>query len=73
MILSNSQKDAIKQKIVSLQEHGQKRKIVIKIEHTPLPDRDCNILPFFKGLKNKVQTNVLKQIYLYHSLQGIKI
>ena len=36
------------------QEDGQKRKMVIKIEFTPLSD--CNIFPFFKGFwgfKNK--------------------
>ena len=36
MILSTSQKDATKQKVLSFQEVGQNRKMVIKIEFTPL-------------------------------------
>ena len=42
--------DATKQKILSLQEVGQKRKIVVKIEFTPL-SLDRKIFPFKKGFK----------------------
>ena len=46
MILSwRAEKDAFKEKVLSFQKQGQKRKLVIKIEFTPLPF--CNILPFF--------------------------
>ena len=41
-----AKKDATKQNVLSFQEVSQKRKIVIKIEFTPLAD--CNILPFLK-------------------------
>ena len=34
--LNHNESDATKQKILSLQEVGQKRKIVVKIEFTPL-------------------------------------
>ena len=52
MILSTSaaESDATKQKILSLQEVGQKRKIVVKIEFTPL-SLDRKIFPFEKGFK----------------------
>ena len=36
MILLTSRKYAVKQKVVSFQEVGQKRKMVIKIQFTPL-------------------------------------
>ena len=42
-----SEKDAVKEKILSLQFHGQNPKIVTKIEFTPFPVR--KIFPFFKG------------------------
>ena len=39
-------------KIISLQEFGQKRKMVIKIEFTPLSHSpDCKMFPFKKGFK----------------------
>ena len=40
------EKDAVKQKVLSFQEDGQKRKMVIKIEFTALSD--CKIVPFKK-------------------------
>ena len=43
-----AESDATKQKILSLQEVGQKRKIVVKIEFTPL-SLDRKIFPFKKG------------------------
>ena len=43
-----AQKDAVKQKVLYLQEDGQKRKMVIKIEFTPLSD--CKIVSV-KGFK----------------------
>ena len=46
------EKDSIKQKDLSFQKDGQKRKVVIKIEFTHLPD--CNILPLFKGFQIKL-------------------
>ena len=39
-----AEKDTVKQKVVSFQEDGQKRKIVIKIEFTPLSLSDCKIV-----------------------------
>ena len=42
-----AEKNATKQKVLSFQEVGKKRKMVIKIEFTPLPHR--KILPFYKG------------------------
>ena len=47
---SESELHAAKQKILSLQEVGQKRKIVVKIEFTPL-SLDRKIFPFKKGFK----------------------
>ena len=45
----------MKQKVISFQEDGQKRKMVIKIEFTPLishsPDPDRKIFSFKKGFK----------------------
>ena len=35
--------------MISFQEDFQKRKMVIKVEFTPLSD--CKILPFLKSLK----------------------
>ena len=42
-----AEKNAVKREVQFFQENGQKCKIVIKIEFTPLSD--CNILPFFKS------------------------
>ena len=39
----------------SLQEGGQKRGMLIKIEFTPL--LDCNILPFLNGFNKKTLEN----------------
>ena len=50
MILLTSWIRCRKQKILSLQEVGQKRKIVVKIEFTPL-SLDRKIFPFKKGFK----------------------
>ena len=47
MILSTSQRRCRQGQILPFQEDGQNRKIVIKIEFTPLPY--FNTLPFFKG------------------------
>ena len=44
--------NAIKQKILSLEQVGQKRKMVVKIEFTPL-SLDRKIFPFKKGFKKK--------------------
>ena len=49
------QKLDTKQKILSLQEVGQKRKIVVKIEFTPL-SLDRKFFPFKKGFK-KIAAN----------------
>ena len=46
MILSTNQKRLRQEKVLSLKDAGQKRKMVVKIELTLPPD--CNILPFFK-------------------------
>ena len=46
MILSTSRKNAVKQKVLSFQEDGQKRKMVIKIEFTPLSLSECKIFPY---------------------------
>ena len=46
-----------KQKILSLQKVGQKRKIVVKIEITPL-SLDRNIFPFKKGFKKLSKTDL---------------
>ena len=43
------------QKILSLQEVGQKRKIVVKIEFTPELSLDRKIFPFKKGFKKCCQ------------------
>ena len=46
-----------KQKILSFQEVGQKRKIVVKIEFTPLShSTDRKNVPFKKDLKKYVVT-----------------
>ena len=51
--------------MLSLQEDGSKRKIVIKIEFTPLPD--CNILLFLKGFqKIKMKPNQI----VYQTVSG---
>ena len=44
-----AEKDAIKQKVLSFNDDGQKRNMVVKIKFTLLPH--CNNLPFFKGFK----------------------
>ena len=41
--LGRAEKDAIKEKVLSFKDDGQKRKMVVKIEFTSLPD--CNKLP----------------------------
>ena len=46
------EKDAVKQKVLSFQEDGQKRKMVIKTEFTPeLSLTDCKNFPFKRGFK----------------------
>ena len=44
-----AEKDVTKQKVLSFQEVDQKRKMVIKIELTPLSLSDCKNFPFKKG------------------------
>ena len=46
---------SIKQKVLSFQEDGKKRKMVIKIEFTPLSLSNCKIVHFKKGFdKSKI-------------------
>ena len=45
MIPRRAEKDAGKEKVLPFQEDGQKRKMVVKIEFTPIPD--WNFVPFF--------------------------
>ena len=48
MILDRrAEKDAVKRKVLSFKDNGLKRKMVIKIEFTPLSDRKTG--PFKKG------------------------
>ena len=49
ILICNFFKNMSKQKVLSFKVDGQKRKLVVKIEFTPLPD--CNILSFLKSLK----------------------
>ena len=44
-----AEKDVTKQKVLSFQEVDQNRKMVIKIELTPLSLSDCKNVPFKKG------------------------
>ena len=48
-----AKKDAVKQKVLSFHEDGQKGKMVIKIEFTPLSLPDCTIFSLKRVLKNK--------------------
>ena len=56
MILSRQfEKDAIKQKVLSFKKDGQRRKMVIKSEFTPLSDRTS-----FKNIEGHLLTKKVK-------------
>ena len=62
-----AEKDAVKQKVISFKDDGQKSKMVVKIEFTPLPP--CNILPFFKGFKiGALKMSALNRGHTLHSI-----
>ena len=50
-----AEKDVVKKKVLSFQEDGQKRKIVIKVEFTPLSD--CKSFSFKKGFIKYILEN----------------
>ena len=56
MILSTGEKYAVKQKVLSFKDNGQKRKLVVKMEFIPLPY--CEIFPFYEKQGSRLRTTL---------------